>query len=142
EFAARASVRAERRAKRRAAPRAAQAARAFANARTRPPRAARPCARARRRDRHRARRSRRRSGGRPTATATGPRGLPRVGRCVPSRRRRRPPARIPAQRMERIAVTGAAGLIGRLLVADLGTDYDVLALDRTWRSGPLRRRQD
>ena len=44
--------------------------------------------------------------------------------------------------MERIAVTGAAGLIGRLLVADLGTDYDVLALDRTWRSGSLRRRQD
>jgi uronate dehydrogenase len=44
--------------------------------------------------------------------------------------------------MERIVVTGAAGLIGRLLTADLARDHDVVGLDRVWREGPLRRRQD
>lgn len=44
--------------------------------------------------------------------------------------------------MERIAVTGAAGLIGQLLLADLRQDYEVRGVDRTWRSGALRRRQD
>ena len=44
--------------------------------------------------------------------------------------------------MERIAITGAAGLIGRLLAAELGSDHDVRAIDRVWRTGSLRRRQD
>ena len=44
--------------------------------------------------------------------------------------------------MERIAITGAAGLIGRLLSADLSTDHQVTSLDRAWRSGALRLRQN
>jgi uronate dehydrogenase len=44
--------------------------------------------------------------------------------------------------MERIAITGAAGLVGRLLAADLGRDYDVKGIDRVWRTGLLRRPQD
>ena len=44
--------------------------------------------------------------------------------------------------MERIAITGAAGLIGRLLVAELDRDYDVVGLDRARRAGVLRRRED
>ncbi len=43
---------------------------------------------------------------------------------------------------ERVVITGAAGLIGGLVAADLDPDYDVLKLDRVWRSGLLRRRQD
>lgn len=44
--------------------------------------------------------------------------------------------------MERIAITGAAGLIGRTLVADLTGDYDVRRIDRTQRKGVFRRRED
>jgi nucleoside-diphosphate-sugar epimerase len=44
--------------------------------------------------------------------------------------------------MGHIVITGAAGLIGRVLVADLGGDYDVRGVDRARRSGFLRRRED
>lgn len=44
--------------------------------------------------------------------------------------------------MERIGITGAAGVIGSLLRRELAGDYELALLDRAWRSGPLRRRQD
>lgn len=44
--------------------------------------------------------------------------------------------------MDRIAITGAAGMVGRLLTSELERDYDVRKVDRAWRSGPFRRRQD
>lgn len=50
--------------------------------------------------------------------------------------------KLPRNMGERIAVTGAAGLIGTLLCNDLERDYDLRKLDRVWRSGLLRRRQD
>jgi nucleoside-diphosphate-sugar epimerase len=44
--------------------------------------------------------------------------------------------------MNRIAITGVDGKIGRLLARDLSQDFEVLGLDRTFRKGALRRRQD
>ena len=44
--------------------------------------------------------------------------------------------------MERLAITGAAGMIGSLLAADLSSDHELVAIDRAWRTGALRRRQD
>jgi NAD+ dependent glucose-6-phosphate dehydrogenase len=44
--------------------------------------------------------------------------------------------------MGRIVITGAAGLVGGVLAADLERDYEVRKIDRAWRHGLLRRRQD
>jgi len=44
--------------------------------------------------------------------------------------------------MRRVAVTGAAGLIGSLIVEDLRRDHEVRVIDRIWMNGPAGRRQD
>ena len=44
--------------------------------------------------------------------------------------------------MTRVAVTGAAGVIGTVLAADLERDHEVVRVDRVWRTGALHRRQD
>lgn len=41
--------------------------------------------------------------------------------------------------VSRVVVTGAAGLIGSVVAADLSADHDVVALDRRWRAGNVRR---
>jgi nucleoside-diphosphate-sugar epimerase len=41
-----------------------------------------------------------------------------------------------------VAVTGAAGLVGRVVTRGLSDRFEIRAADRRWRSGPLRRRQD
>lgn len=44
-----------------------------------------------------------------------------------------------ARRRRRVVVTGASGLIGTILCADLDRDHDVVALDRRPRRGGVRR---